>query len=83
MAAYTATDMRVRTETPDRPGSRMIYLACSDNPDSYFDLDRTDLRKVLRVCEKPALELGECGTCTLLVDGVPVHVDPALPAAQE
>ena len=27
----------------DRPGSRMIYLAESSAPDSYFDLDRTDL----------------------------------------
>ena len=29
----------------DRPGSRMIYLSCSDQPDSYFDLDRTDVWK--------------------------------------
>jgi hypothetical protein len=28
---------------PDRPGSRMIYLAYSEKPDSYFDLDRTEL----------------------------------------
>jgi hypothetical protein len=28
---------------PDRPGSRMIYLAYSELPDSYFDLDRTEL----------------------------------------
>ena len=27
------------------PGSRMIYLAASELPDSYFDLDRTDLWK--------------------------------------
>lgn len=27
----------------DRPGSRMIYLAYSEQPDSYFDLDRTEL----------------------------------------
>jgi hypothetical protein len=26
-----------------RPGSRMIYLASSELPDSYFDLDRTEL----------------------------------------
>jgi hypothetical protein len=30
-------------EVPDRPGSRMIYLAYSEQPDSYFDLDRTEL----------------------------------------
>ncbi|HEY0429993.1 MAG TPA: hypothetical protein VGC76_19570 [Pyrinomonadaceae bacterium] len=28
---------------PDRPGSRMIYLAYSEKPDSYFDLDNTEL----------------------------------------
>ena len=27
----------------DRPGSRMIYLAYSERPDSYFDLDKTEL----------------------------------------
>jgi len=28
---------------PDRPGSKMIYLASSKMPDNYFDLDRTEL----------------------------------------
>ena len=28
---------------PDRPGSRMIYLAQSTHPDSYFDLDKPEL----------------------------------------
>ena len=28
---------------PRRPGSRMIYLAQSAQPDSYYDLDRTEL----------------------------------------
>jgi hypothetical protein len=28
---------------PDLPGSRMIYLAYSEQPDSYFDLDKTEL----------------------------------------
>jgi hypothetical protein len=28
---------------PNRPGSRMIYLAFSERPDSYFDLDKTEL----------------------------------------
>jgi hypothetical protein len=36
---------RLNGTTADRPGSRMIYLACSDLPDSYFDLDRTDVWK--------------------------------------
>ena len=30
-------------EVAGRPGSRMIYLAQSQEPDSYFDLDRTDV----------------------------------------
>jgi hypothetical protein len=33
----------VREENAGRPGSRMIYLAESSMPDSYFDLDKTDL----------------------------------------
>lgn len=28
---------------PSLPGSRMIYLAYSERPDSYFDLDKTEL----------------------------------------
>ena len=34
---------KLNGETPDRPGSRMIYLAYSELPDSYFDLDKTEL----------------------------------------
>ena len=34
---------KLKAASPDRPGSRMIYLAKSQQPDSYFDLDRTDL----------------------------------------
>ncbi len=34
---------RLEEAQPDRPGSRMIYLAQSQLPDSYFDLDRTEL----------------------------------------
>ena len=34
---------KLENESPDRPGSRMIYLAQSQLPDSYFDLDRTEL----------------------------------------
>lgn len=33
----------VREEAAGRPGSRMIYLAESSEPDSYFDLDKTEL----------------------------------------
>jgi hypothetical protein len=34
---------RLENDAPDRPGSRMIYLAASSQPDSYFDLDKTEL----------------------------------------
>ena len=33
----------LKETSPDRPGTRMIYLAGSKLPDSYFDLDRTEL----------------------------------------
>jgi len=33
----------LKEEIAGRPGSRMIYLSESQLPDSYFDLDRTDL----------------------------------------
>lgn len=36
---------RLEDSAPDRPGSRMIYLAQSNEPDSYFDLDKTELWK--------------------------------------
>ena len=34
---------RLNRSTPAGPGSRMIYLADSEKPDNYFDLDRTEL----------------------------------------
>jgi hypothetical protein len=34
---------KIAEQVADRPGSRMIYLAESVLPDSYFDLDRTDV----------------------------------------
>lgn len=33
----------LQNNAPIRPGPRMIYLAYSELPDSYFDLDRTEL----------------------------------------
>jgi hypothetical protein len=33
---------KLNDSVADRPGSRMIYLAYSEKPDSYFDLDRTE-----------------------------------------
>ncbi|MGC2235723.1 MAG: hypothetical protein WA584_06155 [Pyrinomonadaceae bacterium] len=34
---------KLNDSNPERPGTRMIYLAFSEKPDSYFDLDRTKL----------------------------------------
>lgn len=34
---------RLKDSAPDRPGSRMIYLAQSSQPDNYFDLDKAEL----------------------------------------
>jgi hypothetical protein len=34
---------RLKETVSDRPGSRMIYLASSELPDSYFDLDRPEV----------------------------------------
>ena len=34
---------RLDAAAPDRPGTRMIYLARSRRPDDYYDLDRTEL----------------------------------------
>jgi hypothetical protein len=34
---------RLQDSSPERPGSRMIYLAESQFPDSYFDLDNTEI----------------------------------------
>lgn len=36
---------KLSSTASDRPGSRMIYLASSEMPDSYFDLDRTEVWK--------------------------------------
>ena len=43
---------RLEEKSPDRPGSRMIYLAQSNRPDSYFDLDRTELWQLTEAAEE-------------------------------
>src|SRR5918995_263356 len=42
LAFYTGP-YRLQESAPDRPGSRMVYLAQSREPDSYFDLDKSEL----------------------------------------
>lgn len=39
---------------PSADGQYLSYIA-------WIDLDRGDLRRILRVCPRPALELGDCG----------------------
>ncbi|HYP00839.1 MAG TPA: hypothetical protein VER76_11665 [Pyrinomonadaceae bacterium] len=46
---------RLDDAKPDLPGSRMIYLAQSSLPDSYFDLDRTELWRRTPEAEEFAL----------------------------
>ncbi|HEU0044229.1 hypothetical protein [Sphingomonas sp.] len=41
-AFYTGPFL-LQSDAPDRPGSRMIELAQSREPENYYDLDRTDL----------------------------------------
>ena len=43
---------RLRPDDDDLPGSRMIYLARSSRPDSYYDLDRTELWGPTEACEE-------------------------------
>jgi hypothetical protein len=46
---------RLNGAAPDRPGSRMIYLARSTRPDSYFDLDKTELWQPTKEAEEFSL----------------------------
>ncbi len=43
---------RLKDEAPDRPGTRMIYLSRSKQPDSYYDLDRTELWQPTEAAEE-------------------------------
>ncbi len=36
---------KLEESTPELPGTKMIYLAYSEMPDNYFDLDKTELWK--------------------------------------
>jgi len=54
MRFYTGP-YRLENGAPARPGSRMIYLSFSERPDSYFDLDKTDLWHPTACAEEFAL----------------------------
>ena len=45
----------LKEDVAGRPGSRMIYLAESELPDSYFDLDRTDVWHISEAATEFAL----------------------------
>ena len=70
---------RLREETPDRPGTRMIYLAQSKQPDSYYDLDRTELWEPTPAVEEFAplmdfirsLPFSSTGRMLIMYDHVP------------
>jgi hypothetical protein len=46
---------RLHNGSPEHPGSRMIYLSHSVLPDSYFDLDKTELWRLTEAAEEFAL----------------------------
>ncbi|HEY8563417.1 MAG TPA: hypothetical protein VIL74_23765 [Pyrinomonadaceae bacterium] len=60
---------RLEDAAPDRPGSRMIYLAYSEQPDSYFDLDKTELWHPTVYAEEFALLMDFIGTLPFQATG--------------
>lgn len=60
---------RLDDASPDRPGSRMIYLARSASPESYFDLDRTELWQRTEEAEEFSLLMDFIGTLPFKATG--------------
>jgi hypothetical protein len=60
---------RLKSGMPARPGSRMIYLSFSELPDSYFDLDRTELWHPTADANEFALLLDFIGTLPFRATG--------------
>ncbi len=54
---------------PDRPGTRMIYLAYSEMPDSYFDLDKTELWHPTEAANEFAMLMDFIGTLPFKATG--------------
>lgn len=72
----TQTDLKFYTgpyrldeSNPDRPGSRMIYLAYSERPDNYFDLDKTELWHPTTQANEFALLMNFIGTLPFKATG--------------
>jgi hypothetical protein len=74
----------LNTSEAGRPGSRMIYLAQSEMPDSYFDLDRTELWRPTEHANEFALLMDfirslpfkATGRMMIMYDDVPRAVTP-------
>ncbi|HEX8557709.1 MAG TPA: hypothetical protein VF668_06400 [Pyrinomonadaceae bacterium] len=70
---------RLKDESPDRPGTRMIYLSQSKGPDSYYDLDRTELWEPAPAAEEfselmefiGTLPFSETGRMLIMYDDAP------------
>lgn len=75
---------RLKDESPDRPGTRMIYLSRSKLPDSYYDLDRTELWEPTPEAEEFAelsgfirtLPFSSTGRMLIMYDHAPRPVTP-------
>lgn len=75
---------RLKDESPDRPGTRMIYLSQSKMPDSYYDLDRTELWRPTPEAEEFAglmefirsLPFSSTGRMLIMYDHAPRPVTP-------
>jgi hypothetical protein len=75
---------RLKEESPDRPGTKMIYLSQSQRPDSYYDLDRTELWEPAPAAEEfselmdfiRSLPFASTGRMLIMYDHVPRPVTP-------
>ena len=56
-------------DAPTLPGSRMVYLARSDRPDDYYDLDRTDLWRISEEAHEFAELMDFIGTLPFAATG--------------
>jgi hypothetical protein len=60
---------RLDESAPDRPGSRMVYLKQSRLPDSYFDLDKTQLWEPTEAADEFARLMDFIGTLPFKATG--------------
>ncbi len=54
----------LKPDAPDKPGTRMVYLSRSREPDDYYDLDRTELWE-------PTPDAEEFGPLMAFIDTLP------------